>query len=347
MKGTGRSVLLSPTMTRSIEPGVYAPICSFFQPGTEDLDLAAFEKHVVHVARAGVGILVAGSNGEATHLTHTERSILIKTARAALDKAQLPDVPIIAGTGIGSTRETLELCREAAEAGADVAIVITSGYFAGSLVGNPKALKAWYTRVADESPIPVLLYNYPGASGGIDLDSDLITELATEHPNIIGVKLTCGNVGKLTRICATTTQPSFISAYPRKSTRQPFLVLGGYSDILLTSLYANGHGVITGLGNVAPYSIAKLYEVGTASLTDPSKLREAQRLQGIVGRADWTVANSGVSGTKYVIQRLYGYGGNPRSPLPPVDPQAAQALWDHPHVQDIVALENKLRGGGS
>lgn len=111
----------------------------------------------------------------------------------------------------------------------------------------------------------------PGASGGIDLDSDLITDLAAEHPNIIGVKLTCvttvskttpteknccrcGNVGKLTRICATTTESAFVDAHPRKGTPQPFLVLGGFSDILLTSLYANGHGVITGLGNVAPVS---------------------------------------------------------------------------------------------
>lgn len=110
-------------------------------------------------AKAGVGILVAGSNGEGIHLTHAERSTLIKTARSALDTAGFMDVPIIAGTGAGSTRETIEFCREAATAGADVAIVITSGYFAGSLAGNSKALKAWYLRVADESPLPILLYN--------------------------------------------------------------------------------------------------------------------------------------------------------------------------------------------
>ncbi|KAH8107011.1 dihydrodipicolinate synthetase [Cristinia sonorae] len=333
------------TTNRSIKAGVYAPICTFFHPETEDLDLASFEKHILLAAKAGVGILIAGSNGEATHLSHTERTTLIRTARRVLDNAQLIDVPIIAGTGAGSTRETVELCREAAEAGADVAIVITSGYFAGVLAGNSKALKAWYVKVADQSPIPILLYNYPGASGGIDLDSDLITDLARTHSNIIGVKLTCGNVGKLTRICSTTSQESFITAYPREGTEEPFLVLGGFSDILLTSLYANGHGVITGLGNVTPYSIAKLYEVGTASLKDPSQLSEAQRLQGIVGRADWTVANAGVAGTKYLIQRLYGYGGDPRSPLPPIDPDVAEALWNHPHVQEIVALERSLSGG--
>ena len=81
-----------------------------------------------------------------------------------------------------------------------------------------------------------------------------------------------------------------------------------------------------------------------ASLTNVSLLPEAQRLQGIVGRADWTVANAGISGTKYLIQRLYGYGGSPRSPLPPISDAAGQALWDHPHIRDIVALERQLAG---
>ena len=65
-------------------------------------------------------------------------------------------------------------------------------------------------------------------------------------------------------------------------------------------------------------------------------------MQGIVARADWLVANSGISGTKYLIEKLYGYGGNPRRPLPPVDPAAAEALWEHPHIKDIVALEREL-----
>ena len=71
-------------------------------------------------------------------------------------------------------------------------------------------------------------------------------------------------------------------------------------------------------------------------------LPEAQRVQGIVARADFTVANSGVAGTKWLVEKLYGYGGVPRRPLPPIDPEAAKALWEHPHVQDIIALEREL-----
>ena len=143
-------------------------------------------------------------------MSHPERVALIKATREALDDAGFTDVPIIIGTGAGSTRETVQLSKEAAEAGADYVIVITSGYFAGALAGNEKALKAFFTEVAEKSPIPVIIYNCgfisggrgpdqiadnafsdPAASGGIDLDSNLIVEIAKESPNTVGVKLTC------------------------------------------------------------------------------------------------------------------------------------------------------------
>lgn len=120
-------------------------------------DLESFAAHVVRLAKANVRPLVSGSMGEAIHLSHAERTTLIKTARAALDDAGLTDVPIIAGTGAGSTRETVELCHEAATAGADFVIVITSGYFAGALTRD--ALKAYFVEVSEKSPLPVIIYN--------------------------------------------------------------------------------------------------------------------------------------------------------------------------------------------
>ncbi|KAG0707663.1 dihydrodipicolinate synthetase [Suillus ampliporus] len=329
---------------RPLKPGIYAPIPSFFLPESEDLDIPSFESHVVRVATAGVGPLLAGSMGEAIHLSHEERITLIKTARKALDGAGLVNVPVIAGIGAGSTRESIELANEAAAAGADYTIAIASGYFAGALSGNKKALKAFWKEVSSKSPIPVMIYNYPGASGGINLDSDLITEIAIECPNICGVKLTCGDVGKLTRVAATVSDPMFSSLHPRTNMNAPFLVLGGFSDFLLPSAYSNGHGAITGLANVAPYAIVKLFELCEASMADPSLLPEAQRLQSIVGRADATIAKASISGTKYLLQKLYSYGGHPRRPLPPIEPAAAEALWEHTHTQDLVRLEQEFSG---
>lgn len=170
-------------------------------------DLDAFKAHLLKTAKAGVRPLLAGSMGEAIHLSHSERVTIIQTARAVLDEAGLSHVPIIAGTGAGSTRETIELTKAAAAAGADYVIVIASGYFAGVLGSSRKALKAFWAEVSEKSPVPVILYNCtshicwsnvslttctdPGASGGIDLDSDLITEIAIDCPNTAGIKLTC------------------------------------------------------------------------------------------------------------------------------------------------------------
>ena len=161
--------------SRPLISGIYAPIPSFFLPHTEDLgasftlgsckllisypDIPSFEAHLLRVTSAGVIPLIAGSMGEAIHLSHSERVELIQVARKVLDKAGLTHVPIIAGTGAGSTRETIELTLQAAAAGADYAIVIASGYFASALANNRVALKAFWADIADKSPIPVMIYN--------------------------------------------------------------------------------------------------------------------------------------------------------------------------------------------
>ena len=90
----------------------------------------------------------------------TDHFDYLKATQEALDDAGSQNMPIIAGTGAGSTRETIQLCKEAAEAGADYVIVIgTPGYFASVLATNRKALKAFFTEVAENSPIPVIVYN--------------------------------------------------------------------------------------------------------------------------------------------------------------------------------------------
>ena len=175
----------------------------------------------------------------------------------------------------------------------------------------------------------------------------------------------CGNVGKLTRICATVSEQAFAAAHPRRNPNAPFLVLGGYADFILPAAYANGHGAIIGLANVAPvsridpllenfrglsslwgaqYACARLFELSEASVHDPSLLPEAQRVQGIVARGDFTIAKASIAGTKFLLEKLYGYGGLPRKPLPPIEPAAAEALWAHPHTQELIRLERELSG---
>jgi L-threo-3-deoxy-hexylosonate aldolase len=97
--------------------------------------------------------------GEGIHLALGERTRIIHSARKALDAAGFLDVPIIVGAGGSSTRETVAFCEEVGAAGADAAIVITPGYFAGLLANHRTALKEFFVEVAGKSPVPVIIYN--------------------------------------------------------------------------------------------------------------------------------------------------------------------------------------------
>lgn len=87
--------------------------------------------------------------------SHDERKQLIQTARAALDDSGLPDMPIVAGVGASSTRESIQLAQEAADAGADFVMVIPPGYYAGALLADPGAIKKFFVDIAEASPLPV------------------------------------------------------------------------------------------------------------------------------------------------------------------------------------------------
>lgn len=151
------------TFSRSSLPkGIYTPLPTFFDD-QEDLDYVAFSNHVKFIASAGTVPVIAGSMGEAVHLSHDERSQLIRTCRSTLDDCGLSNIPVVAGIGAASTRETIQLAHEAAEAGADFVMVIPPGYYAGALSAeNKNSLKQFFLDVADTSRLPVILYNFVG-----------------------------------------------------------------------------------------------------------------------------------------------------------------------------------------
>ena len=192
-------------MTRSrtpVRPGIYAPTLTFFDPTTEDLDLPTIAKHFVRLARVDlINLVTLGSNGEAVHLSRSEKAAVTRITRQALDEAGYKDVPVICGAAEQSVRGTLELCREGAEAGAGYVLLVPPSYYRAAT--DESRLEEYYMAVADESLVPVLLYNYPGAVAGVDMDSDFIIRMA-KHRNIVGTKFTCGNTGKLIRVVSAT-----------------------------------------------------------------------------------------------------------------------------------------------
>jgi len=190
----------------SLPTGIYAPTQVFFEEQTEDLDIPTIKKHALRMARAGiVGIITNGSNGEAVYLSSSEKKQVTLSTREALDSGNFEATPIIVGASAQSVRGTLGLCREAYEAGADAVLLLTPAFFKWAM--NTQTIGSYFTQVADSSPLPVIIYNYPAAISGIDLDSEILISLA-KHPNIVGTKFTCGNVGKLARVAGTVSTAS-------------------------------------------------------------------------------------------------------------------------------------------
>ena len=313
--------------TRALRAGVYVPTVTFFEDTTEDLDLDTIARHAVRLAQAGVaGLTTQGSNSEAVHLSQEERKQVTRTTRRALDKAGFLALPIIVGCGAQSTRETISLCQDALSSGGDYALILPPSYYKASY--RPVDLLEFFQDVADVSPIPVLIYNYPGAVSGTDLDSDVISQLA-KHPNIVGCKLTCGNTGKLGRIA------SAVDAATPSNEGSGFMCMGGSADFTLQTMVAGGSGVITGLGNVAPTACVRLIE-----LYEEGKLNEAKKLQAVVARGDWAAIQGGIVGTKSALQSYYGYGGHARRPLH--RPESGEREGFARGFREVVELEKSL-----
>jgi len=312
---------------RALVPGIYVPTVAFFDPNSEDLDTEVVARHAVRMAKAGVsGITTQGSNGEAVHLSHKERCIITSTTRSALDDAGFGYLPIIVGCGAQSTRECIELCKEAAAAGGDYALVLPPAYYQGLF--SHDTVEEFFRDVASASPIPIIIYNYPGAVSGLDLNSNVVVELA-QHPNIVGCKLTCGNTGKLNRIAAATRATTFLDP------GSGFMCMGGSVDFTLQTLIGGGSGVIGGVANIAPKAcvrLAKLFEFG--------KFSEARKLQAILARGDWAAIQGGIIGTKAGLMSHFGYGGFARKPLP--RPSKEETRKWHDAFEELVALENSL-----
>jgi len=169
--------------------GIFPPITTpFYSDG--EVYYKKIEANVERYSRTPVaGIVVLGSTGEAILLSDQERRDVLKTALAAA----APSKVMIAGTGIESAHETLRLTEYAAELGYDAAMVRTPHYYKRQML--PANLLAFYRTVADRSALPIVIYNFPQATG-YDIPAEVVIELAS-HPNIVAIKESSGNLDKV------------------------------------------------------------------------------------------------------------------------------------------------------
>jgi L-threo-3-deoxy-hexylosonate aldolase len=315
------------TSRRPLPCGIYAPTMTFFDPDTEDLDIPTIKKHAVRLVKDGlVGLVTMGSNGEAVHCTREEKLAVTRATRDALDEAGFTATPVILGATEGSVRGTIELCRLGKDAGADYVLLLPPSYFRALM--DEVSIYDYFTAVADESPLPVILYNYPGAVAGIDMDSDLLIRLA-KHPGIVGTKFTCGNTGKLTRVALAT------DAKTPHHEGSGYMAFGGMCDFTVQTLASGGSGIIAGGANVMPKVCTKVW-----NLYSQGKIAEAVELQKKLSKGDWVLTKAAIPGTKQAIQAYFGYGGYPRRPLKRLDKAGVARIEDG--VREIMEIEKSL-----
>jgi dihydrodipicolinate synthase/N-acetylneuraminate lyase len=178
--------------------GIFPPLTTPFYPDG-NVYFKKIEHNVERYSRTpAAGLVVLGSTGEAIMLSDDERREVLKVAR----EAAAPNKVVIAGTGIESASETLRLTEYAADLGYDAALVRTPHFYKKQM--QPANLLAFYRTVADRAALPVLIYNVPGFTG-YDIPAEVVVELAN-HPNIIGIKESGGDVEKIRRMAEATRQ---------------------------------------------------------------------------------------------------------------------------------------------
>ena len=246
------------------------------------------------------GYLVVGSTGECATLTEHEKLRLWEVARKHIPGEKR----FIAGTGCESTRETIALTRQAAIIGAEAALVVTPWYYKGAM--KSRELEAHFTAVADAAPIPILLYNVPQFTGVV-IEPDAVAKLAG-HPNIVGMKDSSGVMGTFAEL-VRVTPPSFQVVVGTAVTFYAGLCLGARGGILL-------------LANIAPQECVLIHR-----LFEDGKHEEARRLQlRLMPLSRVIDSRFGIPGVKAAMSLRGYYGGPPRPPLLPLQPDETEAV---------------------
>lgn len=283
--------------------GIFPPLTTPFGRDAS-LALDRLKENIARYNRTQLaGFVVAGSTGESVYLGEEEKLRVWETVRNAADASKL----LIAGTGMEATGETIALTRRAADLGYRVALVKTPHYFKPQMTDD--ALQRHYRAVADASPIPILIYSVPQFTG-LNVGPALVARLA-EHPNIIGIKDSAGNVDQVRETVG--------------SVPESFAVLVGSASTLYPSLQVGARGAILAAACAWP-------EIFTAMYTAfcQGEHEQAQRLQEKVIPAVKAVTTVyGIAGLKYAMELRGYYGGPTRLPLLPLDHRAEEELAGH------------------
>jgi 4-hydroxy-2-oxoglutarate aldolase len=286
------------------------------------LVLEALRSNVEMLNATGLtGYVALGTNSEAVHVTPDEALQVFTTVR----QAAAPGKIVIAGTGQLSTIATLDVTQRAADVGCDAALIVTPFYYKNSMTGE--ALKRHFFTIADQSPIPVMIYNVP-ANTGLNVASSIVAEIA-QHPNVVGIKDSAGDINQLAETVRLTrskrserseaesksaVHPSTAASLRSASASDKFAVFSGNYGAMLPSLSFGVVGGILAVSNIAPNECVRIYE-----LFQQGKITEAGELHlRLLPVARAVTAQFGVPGLKAAMDVLGYHGGYPRLPLLPL-----------------------------
>ena len=194
------------------------------------------------IARGTDAIIICGTTGEASTLTHEEHLAVIKYAVEKVNHR----VPVIAGTGSNATDTAIYLSTEAEKYGADALLLVTPYYNKAT----QKGLKLHFSKIAESVKLPIILYNVPSRTG-CNLQPETIVWLAEHVENIVGVKEASGNISQVAKLMSLAK--GNVELY------------SGNDDQIVPIMGLGGSGVISVLSNVAPevaHDIATTYLEG-------------------------------------------------------------------------------------
>ena len=196
-----------------------------------EVDYESFAKNIeFQIEKGSDAIIVCGTTGEASTLSHEEHLDVIRYCVKCVNGR----IPVVAGTGSNCTETAIYLSQEAEKAGADGLLVVTPYYNKAT----QKGLFEHFKMVADAVKIPVILYNIPGRTGGVNILPETVVRLCTEVENIVGVKDATGNISQVAKLMSIADGK--VDLY------------SGNDDQIVPLLSLGGKGVISVLSNVAP-----------------------------------------------------------------------------------------------
>lgn len=288
-------------MVSSPPTGVFVPVPTFFKAQSESksvqaaVDVETQIQHSIFLAKNGVrGLVLLGSTGEAIHMSRQERIDLVSGVRKGLTDAGFPDYPIMAGTLVNSVDETLEWLEDFKTAGAQWGLVLAPGYFGGA--ASQEGIREWFTVVADRSPLPILLYNYPGVTNGVLLTPETYRVLA-QHPNIVGAKLSH----------AIVSYHNQVSLDPQID-HTKFKLFSGLGQQLAPIVFFDAAGVIDGLAAITPKTVCTLMKLAEQRPITDENLKRIKELQYVVSTTEEYIGKYGIVGIKEAVKRVTNFG---------------------------------------